>query len=62
MNGIELAAFTLGALAAIAALYGAYLLATVGGESDPRGRVGIGLLAGGVLVSGLGFLGWHRSR
>lgn len=62
MNGIKASAVSLGVVAVLAAAYGAYLLATLGEEFDPRGRVGIYSLVAAVVIGGIASLTWRRSR
>ncbi len=49
------------ALAVVLATAGAYLLATVGEEFDPRGRFGIYALLSSALIGVLASLVWRRS-
>lgn len=62
MNGVRAIAVSLGVVAVFAAAYGAYLLATLGEEFDPRGRVGIYSLVAAVVIGGIASLTWRRSR
>jgi hypothetical protein len=61
MNAMRASAVGLLALAAVLATAGAYLLATVGEEFDPRGRFGIYALLSSALIGVLASLVWRRS-
>jgi len=60
MHGMRAAVAGLLALAVVAATAGAYLLATVGEEFDPRGRFGVYALVGAALIVGLAARLWRR--